>query len=111
MKLSQIGAVVIAALCLAPGAHAEQRGAGTATVKAVFDYCARVDEHHRGEYLDTGSKMLVNGNAAGDTGDYQSTYDSVTEALNKTPEAVGQQKCAATVVAPAVRHREHGDDR
>jgi hypothetical protein len=111
MKLSQIGAVMIAAMGLAATAHAEQRGAGTATVKAIFDYCARVDEHDRGEYLDTGSNMLLHGNSAGDSGDYQSTYDAVTEALNKTPESVGQTKCAATVVAPAVHHREHGDDR
>jgi hypothetical protein len=111
MKLSQIGAVVIAAMSCAPSVHAEQRGAGAATVKAVFDYCARVDGRHRGDYLDTGANMLANGNAAGDTGDYQSTYDSVTAALNKTLDAVGQQKCAATVVAPAARHREHGDDR
>jgi hypothetical protein len=94
-------------MCLAPIAHAEQHGAAYAAIKAAIDYCSRVDEQHRAQYLALGSKTLASVSGEGDTADYQAVYDSVSASLKKTPETAGRKACTAAI---GLQHTAgHGD--
>ena len=115
MKLSRIGPVVAAALCVAPAVHAEQHGATYATVKAVVDYCERVDEQHRAQYAQFGDMALASISSASDTGNYGVTYDAVSDALRQIPPNSGRANCAAGIGAPSgtgtgERDRDDHDD-
>ena len=46
MKLSRSGALAIVALCLSPGAYANEHGPAYAAVKAIVDYCSQVEQHY-----------------------------------------------------------------
>lgn len=116
MKLSPIPVLAIAALCLAPCAHAEQHGAAYATVKAVFDYCGRVDNRHRADYDAIATTVLASVARSSDTGNYQAAYDATTDALAKLPQEESRTTCAtqtglATKGNNDDRHDDHHDDR
>ena len=109
MKRSRIGVLAIAALCLSPCAHAEQHGTAYAAVKAIIDYCGQVDAEHRNDYKAFGANVLSSITGAGDSANYQTVYDAVTDALRKTPEEQGRTQCEAGIGVR--RDRPDRDDR
>jgi len=110
MMLRRMGIVLISAVCAAPGAHAEEHGTTYASIKAVVDYCARVDERHRDDYVKFGAVALAGVSAADDTGDYRAAYNAVSDALGRNSEAAGRSKCAATLGLKVAKDDDRRDD-
>jgi len=112
MKMSRIGALGLFALCLVPCAHAEQHGAAYATVKAVFDYCGRVDSRHRNDYDAIEAAVLASVARSGDAGDYQAAYTATSDALAKLSQDESRATCAAQAgLVKSGNNDDHQDDR
>lgn len=109
MKLLRMRVLTIFTICLAPCANAQAQGAAYGTVKAIFEYCGRIDSEHRNEYETYGAKVLSSLATTGDSGDYQFAYETTTAALNKTPANDSRTKC--TLGIGLTTHTEPGDDR
>lgn len=105
MKLERMAVLVFSVLGMSPYAQADttRGGEASATIQAMVDYCARVDEEHRHEYLTLGAQTLQSVAAIGDPADYQATYAQVSATLDRMPQRTGRKDCAAAIGA-------HSDD-
>ena len=111
MKLSRIAVLAISAMCLAPCAHAEQQGVVHAQVKAIVDYCSRIDPQHRNDYDTFGAKVMAGITDAGSSADYRAAYDAASDALEKTPREQARMNCTAGIGLPRAEHDRDHDDR
>jgi hypothetical protein len=106
MKRYRICIFMACAMSLAPMAHASDDdnghavlGAGEAynTIKAMVDYCSRVDERHEDTYARLGAATLKSVAGKGNVSDDASVYARVSATLSQLTRSAGIKDCTAAI--------------